>query len=681
MKRRLTLCLCMVMGFGSPALANSFQRLDVFALQWVSDAAISPDGRDIVYVRHSMDIMRDRRVTRLWRMSTDGRVHQPIGQVEANQRGPVWSPTGDRVAFVQSTDQGAEIYLYWPTTGAVSRLSQLPHSPGPLSFSSDGERLAFPMLVEEPAVTMVKPPESPTGAEWAPPVRITTRLFHEADGSGRLPIGNHQYFVIPTSGGQATQVTRSHCTKRGKAAWVSDDSQLIFSANCVPDAERRFRNSEIYSADINSGAQVALTQQDGPDRSPVVSPNGEYIAYWRYKDRRQAYQVNQLVVMRVDGTEKRALAGDLDRRVDNLHWRADSRAVFLSYDSEGSSHIAEVTLRDKRRVLADNLGGESIGRPYSGGSFTVSNNGRIAFSFADPMHPAELGLATDRGRVRKLTDLSASWSKFRQLGRVEEVNYRASTDDLALQGWLVYPPNHQPDKAYPLIVEIHGGPISHYGPFFSPEIQLLAAAGYVVFYPNARGSTSYGEAFGNLLYHNYPGDDITDIMDGVSQLIELGIADESRLYITGGSAGGTSAAWLIADYHQFQAAAVVKPVMNWVSKTLTADNHFWYADYRYPGQPWDSIEAYMRFSPVSKVGDIRTPTLVMVGTDDLRTPVSEARQLYHALRLRGVDTAMVELPGASHFIARRPSQLIAKIDHILEWFSRYPDAVESDITP
>jgi len=258
----------------------------------------------------------------------------------------------------------------------------------------------------------------------------------------------------------------------------------------------------------------------------------------------------------------------------------------------------------------------------------------------------------------------------RSLGKVEEVWYQSSIDQRDIQAWIVKPPNYDPDKKYPLLVENHGGPILNYGDRFSPEFQLYAAAGYIVFYPNPRGSTSYGEEFANLLYHNYPAEDYQDVMDGVDVLIEKGIATEDSLFVTGGSAGGIMTAWIIGKNNRFRSAAVIKPVMNWISKTLTADNYFQYAHSRYPGQPWENVMEYWKFSPISLVGNIETPTLVMVGLDDLRTPLSEAKQLYHALKLRQIETALVEIPGASHFISKRPSHLISKVEYILAWFER-----------
>ena len=277
-----------------------------------------------------------------------------------------------------------------------------------------------------------------------------------------------------------------------------------------------------------------------------------------------------------------------------------------------------------------------------------------------------------RGReVDTVTALNEDLLSWRDLGKVEEIWYKSSVDERDIQGWVVTPPGYDPDKSWPLLVENHGGPISNYGPRFSPEIQLYAAAGYVVFYPNPRGSTGYGEEFGNLLYHNYPGDDYQDVMDGVDALLDKGIAHEDQLYVTGGSAGGIMTAWIIGKNTRFRAAAVIKPVMNWISKTLTADNYFYYANYRYPGQPWENVEGFMRYSPITLVGNIETPTLVMVGTADMRTPLSESKQLYSALKIRGIDTALVEIPGAPHNIAGKPSQLIAKVDHSLAWFAKY----------
>ena len=648
-----------------------FQRTDVFELEWVSDPQISPDGDQVVYVRNSMDVMNDGRTGRLWLVNADGSGNVPLTGRDIGESNPAWSPDGTRIAFTSTTDNGAELFVYWLTEGRVARLTQLDRSPRGLKWSPDSNYIAFSKLVPEEPVVLVTAPPKPEGAEWAEPPRVTTRLKYERDGSGYIEPGYDHYFVVPAIGGTPRQISNGNFNHSGAPEWSPDGKHLIFSGNRNENWELDYRNSEIYSIDVETGKTEALTQQNGPDFAPVVSPDGRYIAYLGYADEVQTYQVDRLHVMDTDGGNKREIIRDFDRSVSSLAWNGDG--IWFTYDDRGDTKIALAGLDGSYRDVAANLGGTTIGRPYGGGSFSVARAGRVAYTHVTPYRPADLAITDRRGKRNTIiTELNSDVLDWRELGQVEEVWYKSSVDQRDIQGWIVKPPGYDAETSWPLIVENHGGPISNYGPRFSPEIQLYAAAGYVVFYPNPRGSTSYGEEFGNLLYNHYPGDDYHDVMDGVDVLIKAGVAHEDRLYVTGGSAGGIMTAWIVGKNSRFRAAAVVKPVMNWISKTLTADNYFNYANYRFEGQPWENIEGYMRLSPVSLVGNIETPTLVMVGTSDLRTPLSEAKQLYSALKIRGIDTALVEVPGAPHNIAGTPSQLITKIDHILAWFARYP---------
>jgi acylaminoacyl-peptidase len=235
----------------------------------------------------------------------------------------------------------------------------------------------------------------------------------------------------------------------------------------------------------------------------------------------------------------------------------------------------------------------------------------------------------------------------------------------------VTPPGFDPSKKYPLLLEIHGGPVANYGPRFAAEIQLYAAAGYVVLYANPRGSDSYGGEFGNLIHHDYPGDDYFDLMSGVDAVIAKGYVDERNLFVTGGSGGGVLTAWIVGRTDRFRAAVSVKPVINWYSFVLTADANNFFYKYWFPGFPWDHEAHYMKRSPLSLVGQVQTPTMVMTGEADYRTPISESEQYYQALKLRRVATALVRVPGASHDISARPSLLVAKVAHILAWFDEY----------
>ncbi len=649
-----------------------FSELDVFELEYASDPQISPDGARVVYVRNSMDIMEDGTRSKLWTVNFDGSDHRQLVTTEGNESSPRWSPDGKRLIYVARTEQGSEIFLRWMDTGQTARLSQLERSPRGLSWSPDGKWIAFSMLVPEEPPQLVKPPKKPEGAKWADPPLVITRLKHEADGEGYLEPGYYHLFVLPVDGGTPRQVSTGDFHHRSTPVWTPDSLSLLFSANRNLNWEYEFRNSEIYSLSLASGEIQALTERNGPDDSPAISPDGKRIAYVGYDDRVQTYQVARLYVMNRDGSDKQVITSKLDRSVSSPVWDNKGEGIYVQYDDEGNSKVAFVTLDGEWMDTAKNVGGTSVGRPYGGGSFSMAANGCFAYPETRPEYPGDVAVGCRDGKTAgRITSLNQDLLGYRELGKVEELWYESSFDQRRIHGWVVTPPDFDPSKKYPLILEIHGGPISNYGDRFSAEIQLYASAGYVVLYANPRGSTSYGEEFGNLLYHDYPGQDYDDLMSGVDAVIAKGFIDEDNLFVTGGSAGGIMSAWIVGKTDRFRAAAVGKPVINWYSKVLVADNYYGYHNYRYPGSPWENPEAYMKYSPISLVGNVSTPSMVFVGTADLRTPLSESKQFYHALKLRKVDTALVKIPGASHNISRRPSQLITKVAHVVAWFEKY----------
>ncbi len=647
-----------------------FSSLDIFELEWVTDPQISPDGETIVYVRNGMDIMKDQRMKRLWMVDLNGEAHQKLSTMDVNESTPRWSPNGDRLAFTASTKHGSEVFIYWTNSGKVGRISQLPESPKGLHWSPDGKWLAFSMFVEGTELSLVTSPKKPEDAKWADAPTVTTRFKHETDGAGKMKPGYSHLFILPADGGTPRQVTSGDFNHGNAPIWSDDGKRLFFSSNRKENWEYDFRNSEIYALDLSDGQITALTDRQGPDHSMTLNADGQ-MAYLGFDDEVQTYQNTLLYTMDMEGGAPKVLSKNFDFELSDPMWDPNGNGLYFMYDDRGNTKIGHIDLSGNTSVVTDNVGGTSVGRPYPGGAFSISKNGTIAFTQSSPMHPAELAIIKKGDKMaQQILSLNSDLLEQRTLGKVEEIWYKSSIDQRNIQGWVVTPPNYDKNKKYPLLVENHGGPILNYGDRFSPEFQLYAAAGYVVFYPNPRGSTSYGEEFANLLYHNYPAEDYQDVMDGVDVLIANGMATEDSLFVTGGSAGGIMTAWIIGKNNRFRSAAVIKPVMNWISKTLTADNYFHYAHSRYPGQPWENVMDYWKFSPVSLVGNIETPTLVMVGLDDLRTPLSEAKQLYHALKLRRIETALVEIPGASHFIAKRPSHLISKVEHILAWFER-----------
>ena len=663
----------MITTFGVSALHAQRAPLaneDIFDIEYASDVQISPDATTVAYVRYAMSIMRDRREGRLWLGSADGSVHRKLTSEDRSESSPRWSPDGTRIAFVSGSNEGSEIYVYWVETGQIARLTQLDRSPGGIAWSPDGLQIAFTMLVPEAWPVFAAMPRKPAGAEWADPPIVETRVRHEADGSGVIEPGFQRIFVIPADGGSPRQIT-SGDFQHGVPVWAADGSSILFSANRRPGWEWELDQSDVYRVSLNDGVTVPLTSREGPDSEQVVSPDGSRVAFTSFEDRVRTYQTQNLHLMRADGSDKSVLLGELDRSVTGLVWAADGSGVYFSYEDEGVTKVAFTTTDGDWRVVAKDLGGTSVGRAYGGGNYSVARDGTVAFTYTRSDDPSEVALVTPDGRQRIITRLNGDLKSRTRLATAEMFWTESSHDGRPIQSWILHPPGFDPDEQYPLLLEIHGGPVSNYGDRFAAEFQLYAAAGFVVVYSNPRGSTGYGEEFGDLLYHNYPGNDYDDLISAVDAVIERGYIDEDQLYVTGGSAGGIMTAWIVGHTNRFRAAVATKPVVNWISKTLVADNYNGYMHRRYPGTPWENPEAYWAFSPLSVVGDIETPTMVMVGTADLRTPLSEAKQLYHALTLRHIDTALVQIPGAYHNISNRPSQLIAKVINTVAWFDRY----------
>ena len=499
----------------------------------------------------------------------------------------------------------------------------------------------------------------------APAATVIRKMIYRADGVGYLEDGHSQIFVVPAEGGSPRQLTTGPFHHRSRLSWTPDGAHIVFSANRREDALKEPADSEIHQVAVADGEIRTLTSRLGPDESPAVSPDGERIAYLGYDDRYQGYQVTKLYVMNRDGSSPTVVTGSLDRDAALPQWNADSDGLFFQYDDEGDTKVAFVPLDGEVEVRSSGLGGTSLGRPYAGGSFSVAGNGSFAFTSGTTARPADVSVGPAGGRV---TALNEDLLGYRELGETREIWLESSFDGRRIQAWVVTPPGFDRSRKYPLILEIHGGPFTNYGSRFAAEVQLYAAAGYVVLYVNPRGSTSYGEEFGNLIHHAYPSQDFDDLMSAVDSVIAEGYVDEDNLFVTGGSGGGVLTSWIVGHTDRFAGAVAAKPVINWYSFVLTADAYGFFYRYWFPGFPWDHPEHYLERSPLHHVGNVTTPTMLLTGEEDYRTPMSESEQFFQALQLRGIDSALVRIPGASHSIAARPSHLIAKVAHILRWF-------------
>jgi len=557
-------------------------------------------------------------------------------------------------------------------SGQTAELTNVTESPGSITWSPDGDWIAMTMFVPESTPPFAKMPPKPDGAEWTTPPIVINKLRYRSDGRGYLEDGYTHIFVMPAEGGTPRQLTSGPYNHGGGLSWSPDSRSIVFSAN-RGDPDFDVRNSEVFEISVATGELTQLTDRFGPDGNAVLSPDGSLIAYTGFDDEYQGYQITQLYIMNRDGSGSRRVS-DLDRGFGGLNWASDGRGLYFQYDDQGMTKVAYVSIEGEVEDLAEDLGGVGLGRPYGGGSYTVASNGRFAFTHTSPSHPADVAVG-QRGRdAQRITMLNEDLFGHKKLAQIEELWWESSYDGRPIHGWIATPPDFDPSRKYPLMLEIHGGPFSNYGPRFSPEVQFYAAAGYVVLYTNPRGSTSYGEEFGNLIHHAYPGYDYDDLMSGVDAVIDRGYIDEDNLMVTGGSGGGVLTAWIVGKTDRFRAAVVQKPVINWISFSLTSDGYSSYYQYWLPGPVWEdgNLEHYWARSPLSLVGNVETPTMLITGERDLRTPMAESEQFYQALQIRKIPTQLVRVQDSFHGIANSaPSNLIAKIANVLEWFERY----------
>ena len=661
----------------APAMADDgrpgvFTAQDLFALQYAADPEVRPDGGEIAYVRVGYDTITDQARRAIWLVDARTGEQRPLGGATASQSAPRYSPRGDRLAYVSVDLFGhPQLWVRWLASNATAKLADLPDAPGDVAWSPDGRQIAFTMLQESPPMRLGAPLARPDGAKWAEPLKIISRLHYREDGLGYLKPGYRQLYVIAADGGAPRQVTFGTFDVAGPISWTPDGRTLVFASGREADAELDPLASRVWALDLAGGGLTALTRQHGPSNAPTVSPDGRQIAWVGFEDHGRGYENAQLWVMNRDGTALRSLTAGFDRSFARPRWASDSRSLYASYDDHGLTKIARVDLAGHLQSLVAGLGGSEPDRPYNGGAFSVGGGGTVAYTLGGADRPSDLGLLRG-GTVRRLTDLNADLFAQGALAKVVPLAVTSSFDKRPIDAWIMTPPGFDPAHKHPLILEIHGGPFAAYGPNFASELQLYAAAGYVVVYANPRGSTSYGEAFANLIDKNYPSQDFDDLMSVVDAAIATGSVDPNNLFVTGGSGGGLLTAWIVGKTGRFRAAAAQKPVIDWTSEVLTVDIYAFMAKYWFGKMPWEDPDFYWRRSPLSLVGHVTTPTLVMVGEEDHRTPPSEAEQFFQALQLRSVPTVLVRVPGASHEgLADRPSQEAAEAAAILAWFERY----------
>lgn len=640
-----------------------------FDLERISDAQISPDGAHIVYIRQQANKIEDRWESALWIMNADGSQNRFLAKGSA----PRWSSDGKRVLYIADGEpRGPQIFVRWiDAEGPATQITHATDNIGDAHWSPDGKWIAFTMFVPDKDAWKIDMPAAPQGAKWTGAPRVVDTLHYRQDRVGFLQDGRTHLFVVSADGGAPRQITNDQWSAGAGELrsgvpldWTPDSRSIVFEADRSAESDMHYQISELLIADVASGAIRELVSKPGSWSRPAVSPDGKTVAFTGYPKSEKTHSVADLYVIPVAGGEMKKISGDYDRDPLNLRWTPDSANVYFDAEDHGSRNIQMVS-----------IAGGGV-KPVTTGAHVVTLDSASSDMIAvgtetDPDHPAEVVRYNLRrpGEISKLTSVNAGLLSGMHLAKTEEIDF-TSTNNIKVQGWVVKPPDFEASKKYPLILEIHGGPYSMYNVGFNYMFQNFAANDFVVLYVNPRGSTGYGTAFSGGIDHNYPGPDYDDLMAGVDAAVGKGFVDTSRMYVSGCSGGGVLSSWVIGHTNRFAAAAVRCPVIDWLSMTGNTDIPlFTYSFFKKPF--WDDPSEWLSHSSVMNVGKVTTPTLLMTGVLDRRTPMPQTEEFYAALKVRGVPVKLLQFEGEFHGTSSRPSNFIRTQLYMMSWFKKY----------
>lgn len=682
MKRWVLGFFCLLGMGGVSAAAEQrlpVQALDLYRLEQPVDPQLSPDAKRIAVLRETRDIQTDRVQTELWLVNVADGSRQLLIGADKQPRSARWSPDGQKIAFVGREGGKPQIFVLDLQDGRSRAITRLAQAPSNIAWSPDSSQLAFVMLVEIKPAAFYELPKKPDGAQWAAEPRIVRGYPYRTDSGGWSTPGERHLFVVPADGAieprQLTQGRGDWGARDESPAWMPDGRSLVVSADTHEAARRRANQSDLWQVFLAERSEPRqLTRDDGSETSATISPDGRELVYVGWRNRRNSHQRTDLFWLALQHDKPSAtaainLTASLDRVASQPQWREDGAGVYFQYQDQGINRVGFVTRERVISRVVEAFGATRLLLPSSGGSAYSAAAGVFAYPSAEPDQPATLAV-TDVNGTRTLWNMNLAWRAQRDIGRLEELWVKSSADRRLVHAWVLYPPGFDPSKKYPLALDIHGGPHLDYGPMFSITHHLYAAAGYVVAFANPRGSIGYGEEFASLINRAYPGKDHDDLMSVVDAVIAKGFIDADRLYIGGGSGGGVLSSWAIGKTNRFAAASVKRPVINWASTALTTDIGATMAGYWFDRMPWEEPEKYWTRSPLSLVGKVRTPTLIITGEHDWRTPMSDSEQYFQALQLQGVESALMRLPEASHGFGR-PSQWLAAILGTIGWYDSH----------
>jgi dipeptidyl aminopeptidase/acylaminoacyl peptidase len=636
-----------------------------FQMESITNPSISPDGTQIVFSRGWVDVMKDQEQANLWLVDINGQRPRELTQGAWRDSAPAWSADGKRIAFLSDRSGTRQIHVMWIDTHEVSQLTHYDRPAANLRWSPDGKWIAFTVaLPDETNLLPVRLPKLPKGAQMAKPAVIVDRLSWGRDGFGAtVQEYNHVFVVDSALGGPARQITQGNYN-HSDPEWAADGKTIYVSGLRKPDAEYLHNDSEIYAIDVETLAVKALTDRKGPDNNPRISPDGKWIAYTGFDDQGYTSHLASLYLMDSTGGHKQIWAGNLANSPTEVHWAHDNSGVYFSVTEAGSSNV----------YFAATSGSSGKVRKITSGvhvlaGISIAENGQVAAvrsSFKEPGTLVTFSI-NKPGEIKKLVDVNAGVLDGVKLADVEEMWF-PSKDGWKIQGWLMKPANFEPGKKYPLLLYIHGGPWSLYTVGFNWDWQNFAANGYAVLYLNPRGSTGYGQEFVNGIQYSYPGKDYDDLMAGVDAAIAKGFIDADNLFVCGGSGGGVLTAWIVGHTNRFRAAVSMRPVIDWGSFVGITDGPSWYLQFH--KYPWEDPVEYAVRSPLHYVANVTTPTMVMTGESDLRTPIVQSEEFYRALKILHKETLMVRMPEEFHGW-RRPSHRLLQQLYLQAWFEKW----------
>mgnify|MGYP001206774697 FL=1 len=657
---------------------------DLYRFQLITDARISPDGRFVMTAVQRIDKKSEKKYSNLWLVPTGQGGPQQFTFGDQVDTMPRWSPDGRTIAFLSNRkdEKQMQIYLIALNGGEARPLTDLKGSFNSLDWSPDGKKLLSAFRKKDKAA--LEREEDEQKKKLGIVARhVTTRTFFKLDGAGYLPDERVHVWTIDAENGKATQLTDSEVHDETNPVWSPDGRFIAYVSNRQPDPDQTPDREDLFVMPADGGAARQIDTPPGPIAALAYSPDGRFLAYLGEEGEGQWWRNLNVWVTPVDGSAPaRNLTGHTDLHCVGVTsgdmggggqmpptWANDGQSLFFQASYHGDTALYQICLNGDltvERLLPDcgDLG------PYT----WDADQQKMAYVLTTMTQPVELFVWDRRnGRSRQLTHFNDNWLKRLDLGRIEEVWFKAQ-DGYDLQGWILFPPDFDPAQTYPSILEIHGGPQVQYGNAFMHEFFFLAAHGYVVYFSNPRGGQGYGEEHSKAIWHNWGTVDYEDVMAWADYMARQPYIDTERMGVTGGSYGGYMTSLIIGRTHRFKAAVTQRSVNNLVSMWGSSD--FNWAFQQTIGQdktPYENLDHYWQQSPMKYIGNAQTPTLVIHSEADYRVAQEQGEQVFVALKRQGVDTELVLFPEEPHGLSRtgRTDRRIVRLNHILRWFDKY----------